>query len=93
LENLRFGYDAIRPKKPGTEKDTSFVVNVMDLTDNRIHSFCYGAGRNRVVDCTGRIYHTIDYGNLVNVTISNNITSIEDGSAYEAYLEVTDEIY
>lgn len=67
--------------------DTSFTVNVVDLDEKVVYSYCYGAGIDRVVNCGQTIYHSIT-NNLTNITTSNSAASVEDGSSYSAILTV-----
>lgn len=72
-------------KTINTGKDTAFVVNVVDLDNKIIHSFCYGAGVDRVISCGSKVYHSIN-NTLSHVVTDNGATSIEDGAAYSATL-------
>ena len=74
-------------KTINTGKDTAFTVNVVDLDEKIVYSYCYGAGIDRVVSCGQTIYHSIT-NNLTNMTTSNSATSVEDGSSYNAILAV-----
>ena len=74
-------------KTINTGKDTAFTVNVVDLDEKIVYSYCYGAGIDRVVSCGQTIYHSIT-NNLTNMTTSNSATSVEDGSSYSAILAV-----
>ena len=87
------GYDAIRPKKPNTKDDTSFVVNVADLTANAIYSFCYGAGRDRYEDYTGIVKYSISTKGSENVIFSNLATKVLHGESYETIVEPAIEGY
>lgn len=76
-----------------TAEGTSFVVNVINPTEQRIYSFCYGAGPR---DNEGKsIERVISYGGtpiynissiLKNVSISNGEKTTEEGKAYSATL-------
>lgn len=66
-------------------KDTAFVVNVVDLDNKVIYSYCYGAGTDRIISYGDKEYHTIT-NTLTHVTNSNSATSIEDGTAYSSTL-------
>ena len=72
-------------KTINTGKDTAFTVNVVDLDEKIVYSYCYGAGIDRVVSCGQTIYHSTT-NNLTNMTTSNSATSAEDGSSYSAIL-------
>ena len=46
---IEFGEDATYNKTAGTANDTAFVVNVVNPSEEKIYSFCYGAGYDREV--------------------------------------------
>ena len=75
--------DTTYEKTIDTAEDTAFVVNVVDLDNKVIYSYCYGAGIDRVVSYGAKVYHTIT-NNLTHVTNSNTSISVEDGTAYSA---------
>ena len=77
--------DTTYEKTINSGKDTAFVVNVVDLDNKIIHSFCYGAGVDRVISYGSKIYHSIN-NTLSHVVTDNEATSIEDGAAYTATL-------
>lgn len=66
-------------------KDTAFVVNVIDLDNKVIYSYCYGAGTDRTISYGAKVYRTIT-NTLTHVTNSNAATSIENETAYSATL-------
>lgn len=72
-------------KIAGTAEGTSFVVNVINPDEEKIYSFCYGAGYDRVIGYGSTVYHAIT-SKLYNVTSSNTDKSVEDGAAYTATL-------
>lgn len=73
------------PKTAGTTEGTSFVVNVINPGEQKIYSFCYGAGYDRVIGYGSKVYHSIA-SKLTGVTSSNDAKSIEAGAAYSATL-------
>ena len=77
--------DTTYEKTINSGKDTAFVVNVVDLDNKIINSFCYGAGVDRVISYGSKIYHSIN-NTLSHVVTDNEATSIEDGTAYTATL-------
>ena len=77
--------DTTYEKTINSGKDTAFVVNVVDLNNKIIYSFCYGAGVDRVISYGSKIYHSIN-STLSHVVTDNEATSIEDGAAYIATL-------
>jgi hypothetical protein len=72
-------------KIANTADGTAFVVNVINPDEQKIYSFCYGAGYDRVVGYGATVYHAIT-SKLTNVTNSNTDKSVEDGAAYTATL-------
>ena len=46
---IEFGEATTYDKTHGTAKDTSFVVNVINPSEGKIYSFCYGAGYDREI--------------------------------------------
>lgn len=76
-------------KTASSATDTSFVINVINPSEQMIHSICYGAGRDRVIGYGSTEYHTV-YTNLNNVTIStamtNGIATIQGGQSFTATL-------
>ena len=77
-------------KTPDTAEDTSFVVNVINPSEQKIYSFCYGAGYDRVIGYGGTVYHTVHHS-LNNAVITNEDTSVQDGFPYSTYVESVDD--
>lgn len=77
--------DTTYEKTINSGKDTAFVINVVDLDNKIIHSFCYGAGVDRIISYGSKVYHSIN-NTLSHVVTDNEATSIEDGAAYTATL-------
>lgn len=46
---IEFGEDTTYNKTAGTANDTAFVVNVVNPSEEKIYSFCYGSGYDREV--------------------------------------------
>lgn len=46
---IEFGEDTTYNKTAGTANDTAFVVNVINPSQQKIYSFCYGAGYDREI--------------------------------------------
>ena len=49
LNGIEYGEETTYSKTHDTANDTSFVVNVINPTEGKIHSFCYGAGYDREI--------------------------------------------
>ena len=74
-------------KTPGTAKDTSFVVNVINPSEDKVYSFCYGAGYDRTIDLKGKAFYSVTT-NLTGATIQHSATSVEEGSSYTGTITV-----
>lgn len=86
---VNFAEDQAYLKTAGTADGTSFVVNVINPAEEKIYSFCYGAGYDRVIGFGATVYHSIAL-RLSHVTSSNDALSIETGTAYTATLTPED---
>lgn len=85
VSGINFKEDTTYSKTAGTANDTSFVVNVINPSEEKIYSFCYGAGYDRVIGFAATIYYSVA-ASLTNVTSSSDILSVEAGAAYSATL-------
>lgn len=86
---IEFGQPTTYNKTAGTANDTAFTVNVIDPTNELVHSFCYGAGVDRAVGIGATVYHAVT-ATLSHVTSSNAATAVEDGTAYTTTLTAAD---
>lgn len=86
---VNFAEDQAYLKTANTADGTSFVVNVINPTEEKIYSFCYGAGYDRVIGFGATVYHSIAL-RLSHVTSSNDALSVETGTAYTATLTPED---
>ena len=82
---ITYGDPTAYDKTAGTAKDTAFTVNVLTPSEQAIHSFCYGAGRDRTIGYAATVYRNIT-NSLSHVSNSNAAVSVEDGAAYTATL-------
>ena len=82
---ITYGDATAYDKTAGTAKDTAFTVNVLNPSDQALHSFCYGAGKDRTIGYAATIYRSIT-ATLSRVQSSNTAVSVEDGAAYTATL-------
>lgn len=80
---LFFRDDVTYDKTIGGANDTAFVVNVVNPSQQMIHSFCYGAGYDRTIGYAAIVYYSVTK-TVTNATISNSATSVEKGTAYTA---------
>lgn len=85
MSGINFKEDITYNKTAGTAKDTSFVVNVINPSEEKIYSFCYGAGYDRVIGFAATVYYSVSTS-LTNATNSSDILSVEAGEAYSATL-------
>ena len=82
---ITYGDPTAYDKTAGTAKDTAFTVNVLNPSDQALHSFCYGAGKDRMIGYAATVYRNIT-NSLSHVLNSNAAVSVEDGAAYTATL-------
>lgn len=85
VSGINFAEETSYPKTADTADGTSFVVNVINPDEQKIYSFCYGAGYDRVIGYGAAVYYSVS-SKLTNVTIDNEQKSIESGAAYTATL-------
>lgn len=83
--DISFAEGTSYPKTANTADGTSFVVNVINPSEQKIYSFCYGAGYDRVIGYSSTVYYSIT-SKLTNVTIDNKQKSVEADAAYSATL-------
>lgn len=86
---VNFAEDQAYLKTTNTADGTSFVVNVINPDEEKIYSFCYGAGYDRVIGFGATVYHSVAL-RLSHVTSSNDALSVETGTAYTATLTPED---
>lgn len=76
-------------KVPGTEKDVSFVVNVINPDEEMVYSFTYGVGPEmRSIGYNfDKIQYTVEFTSKDNsISSSNPSTTVYDGSEYRTFL-------
>lgn len=83
MTDIDFSEETSYSKTPNTGRDTSFVINVINPSEQVIHSICYGAGYDRVVGYGATVYWGITAA-LTGSTIDNDTTSVKDGMPYTA---------
>jgi hypothetical protein len=81
--------EGAQAKTPDSATETSFTVNVINRSENMIHSFNYGAGYYRPIDLTGIPYYHIST-ELANATITAEHTAVKENDAYTATVSVND---
>ncbi|MEE0981473.1 MAG: metallophosphoesterase [Acutalibacteraceae bacterium] len=85
VSGINFAEDTAYSKTADTANDTSFVVNVINPSEEKIYSFCYGAGYDRVIGFAATVYYSVS-ASLTNVTSSSDVLSVEAGKSYSATL-------
>ena len=85
IGGVNFSEETSYPKTADSAEGTSFVVNVINRDEEKIYSFCYGAGYDRVIGIGSAVYYSVAT-KLTNVTSSNEALSVEAGAAYSAVL-------
>lgn len=83
--DIDFSEDTSYHKTADTADGTSFVVNVINPDEQKIYSFCYGAGYDRTIGYGSVVYYSIA-SKLTRVTSDNDALSIEAGKVYSATL-------
>lgn len=86
---IYFCEDESYPKTPGTAEDTSFVINVINPSEEMIYSFCYGAGYDRAISIVGVSYYSV-HTDLTGATVASSATTIKEGEPYTGTITVTD---
>lgn len=82
--DIDFSEETNYSKTPNTSDDTSFVVNVINPSEEKIYSFCYGAGRDRTIGYGDVVYHNVT-SVLSNLVISG-VSNVETGKSFYATL-------
>lgn len=88
FNGIQYSEDVTQTKEPGTVQDTSFVVNVINPSEETIYSFYYGKGYNRVISYAGIVRYSIT-NSLTDVATSNSVTILEENQGYTATLTPT----
>lgn len=84
---INFAEGSAYSKTANSAKDTSFVVNVVNPSEQKIYSFCYGAGYDRVIGYAATVYYSVTTS-LTNVTLTGGASSVEKGMTYTATLSI-----
>lgn len=85
--DISFKEDVSYSKTANSAKDTSFVVNVVNPSEQKIYSFCYGAGLDRVIGYAATVYYSVST-NLTNATLTGGTASVEEKQPYTATLSI-----
>jgi len=73
-----------------TENDTSFVVDVINPSEQKIYSFCYGAGYDRTLSLAGKVYYGISKNLTLASVTDESGTAIEEGGSYSCKIVADD---
>jgi hypothetical protein len=76
------GVSAQHKKESNSSNDTSFVVNVINPREEKIYSFCYGAGVDREIGYNFNKQEFNIVASLENATMSNPATLLYKGDTY-----------
>lgn len=82
---ISFSQEEPQWKAANTAKGTSFVVNVINPKNEEIHSFCFGAGYDRLISYGLTEYCNVTY-KLMGFESSEKATTIIKGDAYNTTL-------
>lgn len=86
---ITWGESKAYNKSVGTANDTAFVVNVLNPSEELIHSFCYGAGYDRTISYAGVKYYSIQT-NLTGATMEHSSTTVRENYPYIGTFIVSD---
>lgn len=76
-----YGIDEAIARSANTATDTSATFYCVDLDDQVIYAYAYGAGADRTAIYKDATVYTITY-NLTSVSVNNTIASIIEGKTY-----------
>lgn len=86
---IYFGEKTSYPKTIGMEQDTSFVINIINPSENKVYSVHYGAGYDRTINLAGKSYYSVAI-NATGATVAGSATQVEEGSSYSATITLLD---
>lgn len=86
---INWGETTSYDKVADTYQDCAFVINVVNPSEQKIYSFCYGAGYDRVIGYSKTVYYTVS-NSLTNITSSETAISWEENQPYTATLTPAD---
>jgi hypothetical protein len=78
IGDINYKEDKTYTKTVNTANGTSFVINVINPSEEKIYSFRYGAGYDRVIGYGAETYYSITY-DLTNVEMLNKIYGVKEG--------------
>lgn len=78
IGGINYKEDKTYTKTINTENGTSFVINVINPSEEKIYSFCYGAGYDRVIGYGAETLYSIIY-DLTAVEMLNKVYSVKKG--------------
>lgn len=80
-----YSIDAAISRIAGTATDTCVVFYCIDLQEQAVYAFAYGAGSDRVASYKAAAMYSVTY-QLTNVTSSVNVSLVEENSGFVAVL-------
>lgn len=83
-----FGEATTYNKTANSAEDTAFCVVCIDLDEEVIYAFHYGAGYDRTLEYGAATMYTVT-NNLSNVTTDNQRTAVAESSSYTATISAT----
>lgn len=87
--DISFKDNTTYTKTENSAKDTSFVVNIINPSEETVYSLCYGAGKDRVIGYQQVNFYSIE-NILDHITSSNSSIAVQEGSEYIAILTPED---
>lgn len=86
---ITFGEDTSYPKTVDDAEDTSFVINIINPSDETIYSVHYGAGYDRTISLAGVSYYSVTVS-AVGATVSSSATTIAEGDSYSGTITLNE---
>ena len=80
--DINFSESTSYTKTADTANGTSFVVNVINPSEEKIYSFCYGAGYDRTIGYGSITYCSVNHELYNAYSSKNGISSVEYGVSY-----------
>lgn len=85
-----YSIDTVISRKENDVTDTSVTFYCVDLDEQEIYSYAFGAGNDRKVNYSGANMYTVNY-NITSCTLSNSTKEIIEGASYSTTITPTDE--
>ena len=85
--DINFSESTSYTKTANSANGTSFVVNVINPSEEKVYSFCYGAGYDRVVGIGSVKYYSVSR-NLINMTTDSTTVSVEENKSLSEIITI-----